>query len=91
MKAGYKLPRRAQIWAVVGRAGRMNGELILTSLNDLRTGIAHEGVVPTGFTMADFRDRLEQMRRFVAALDRGVSAHFCLGVIPRLNWNQEMC
>lgn len=80
-----------QIWAVVGRAGKMNGELILTSLNDLRTGIAHQGVVPPGFGLADYRDRLKQMRRFVAALDRGVSAHFCSGVIPRKDWNHEMC
>jgi hypothetical protein len=79
-----------QIWALVGRAGKMNGELILTSLNDLRTGIAHEGKVPPGFSLADFRDRLEQMRRFVAALDRGVSTHFCSGMIQRKDWNDVM-
>ncbi|WP_180721024.1 HEPN domain-containing protein [Paraburkholderia largidicola] len=79
-----------KIWAVVGKAGKMNGELILTSLNDLRTGIAHEGKVPPGFSLVDFRDRLEQMRRFVAALDRGISSHFCSGTISRAVWNGAM-
>jgi|WetSurMetagenome_2_1015567.scaffolds.fasta_scaffold349141_1 hypothetical protein len=77
-----------QIWALVGKAGKINGEMILTSLNDLRTEIAHEGKVPLGFRLGDFRDRLNQMRRLVAALDRGVSKHFCSGVIPRADWNQ---
>lgn len=78
------------IWAVVGKTGKMNGEMILTSLNDLRTSIAHEGKVPPGFSVDDFRDRLDQMRRFVAALDRGVSTHFCSGVTPRTAWNGAM-
>lgn len=78
------------IWTAMGKAGRMNGELILTSLNDLRTGIAHEGKVPPGFSLGDFRDRLRQMRRFVAALDRGVSAHFCSGLMSRTAWNGAM-
>lgn len=76
-----------QIWAVVSATGKMNSELILTSLNDLRTDIAHEGKVPTGFSFNDFRDRLEQMRRFVAALDRGMAKHFCSSVMPRATWN----
>lgn len=80
----------ARIWAVVSATGRMNSELILTSLNDLRTGIAHEGRVPPGFGLEDFRDRIEQMRRFVAALDRGVSARYCGSVIPRADWNRAM-
>jgi len=79
-----------KIWAVVSAAGRMNSELILTSLNDLRTDIAHEGKVPPGFGFSDFRDRLDQMRRFVAALDRGVSTHFCTGVMPRTTWNRAV-
>lgn len=78
------------IWAVVSRAGRLNSELILTSLNDLRTGIAHEGRVPTGFGLGDFLDRIDQMRRFVAALDRGVSTHFCPAVMSRAVWNGAM-
>lgn len=79
-----------QIWAVVGKAGKMNGEMILTSLNDLRTDIAHEGKVPPGFSLADFRNRIDQMNRLVAALDRGLSAHFCSGVMPRSTWNGAM-
>jgi hypothetical protein len=79
-----------QIWAMVGKAGKINGELILTSLNDLRTEIAHEGRIPPGFSLADFRDRLSQMRRFVAALDRGLSTHFCSALIPRTSWNVTM-
>jgi len=79
-----------QIWAVVSSSGRMNSELILRSLNDLRTGIAHEGRVPPGFSLGDFKSRLDQMRRFVAALDRGVSKHFCKGIIPRSVWNVAM-
>jgi hypothetical protein len=79
-----------KIWAVVGKAGRINGELILTSLNDLRTEIVHEGRVPAGFSLTDFRDRIDQMRRFVAALDRGVSSHFCSGPMPRAAWNGAM-
>lgn len=76
-----------QIWAIVSAAGRMNSELMLTSLNDLRTDIAHEGRVPPGFTLADYRDRLEQMRRFAAALDRAVATHFCSTVMARAAWN----
>lgn len=79
-----------KIWAVIGKAGRMNGEMILTSLNDLRTDIAHEGRVPPGFTIGDFRDRLDQMCRFVAALDRGVATHFCSATISRTRWNEAM-
>jgi hypothetical protein len=79
-----------QIWAVVSSAGRMNSELILTSLNDLRTGIAHEGMVPAGFGMTDFRMRIDQMSRFVAALDRGVSKYFCADMMDRVVWNSRM-
>jgi hypothetical protein len=75
------------IWALVSSAGRMNSEMILTSLNDLRTGIAHEGRVPVGFGMSDFRERIDQMLRFVAALDRGLSKHFCANVMSRSAWN----
>ncbi|WP_155755197.1 HEPN domain-containing protein [Burkholderia stagnalis] len=78
------------IWAVIGKAGKMNGELILTSLNDLRTDIAHEGKVPPGFSLPDFRDRLNQMRRFVAAIDRGVATHFCGSAMSRAAWNAAM-
>lgn len=78
------------IWTVVDRAGKMNGKLILTSLNDLRTGIAHQGRVSPGFSLVDFRERLGQMRRFVAALDRGIASHFCPGVMPRIDWNASM-
>jgi hypothetical protein len=80
-----------QIWAVIGRAGKMNGELVLTSLNDLRTGVAHEGRMPPEFSLSDYRERLKQMRSFVAALDRGVSACFCPSVMPRRDWNAKMC
>jgi len=79
-----------KIWAVVSSAGRMNSELVLTSLNDLRTDIAHEGKLPPDFSYTDFRSRLEQMRRFVAALDRGVSTHFCKSVISRTVWNRSV-
>ena len=79
-----------KIWAVVSAAGKMNSELILTSLNDLRTDIAHEGKVPPGFSVADLRDRLDQMLRFVAALDRGVSKYFCTDVMTRSIWNGSM-
>jgi hypothetical protein len=48
-----------EIWLVVGKAGKLNGELILTSLNDLRTEIAHEGKVPLGFNSS----RLESSPR----------------------------
>jgi hypothetical protein len=78
------------IWAVIGRAGKMNGQLILTSLNDLRTDIAHEGILPQGFGLTDFQDRFMKMRRFVAALDRGVSSHFCSRLIARTAWNTAM-
>ncbi|WZB74219.1 HEPN domain-containing protein [Achromobacter insuavis] len=79
-----------KIWDVVSRAGRMNSELTLTSLNDLRTGIAHEGRVPPNFGMSDFREKIQHMERFVAALDRGVAGHFCPAVINRTNWNIAM-
>lgn len=78
------------IWAAVGKAGKINGELMLTSLNDLRTSIVHEGKVPPGFSLGDFRNRLAQMRRFVAAIDRGVADHFCAGVIRRAAWNNSV-
>ncbi|MGA9655526.1 MAG: HEPN domain-containing protein [Polyangia bacterium] len=78
------------IWAVIGKAGRINGQLILSSLNDLRTDIAHEGRLPPGLSLTDFRDRFQKMRRFVAALDRGVSTHFCSEWIARADWNRAM-
>jgi hypothetical protein len=78
------------IWTVIDRVGRMNCKLILTSLNDLRTGIAHQGRVSPGFSLIDFRERLDQMRRFVAALDRGLSNHFCPRMIARADWNSSM-
>lgn len=78
------------VWAVISSTGRMNSELILTSLNDLRAGIAHEGKVPVGFGMSDFKGRIDQMRRFVAALDRGLSTHFCEHVMSRMVWNDQM-
>lgn len=77
------------IWSLIGKSGRINGELILTSLNDLRTSIVHDGSVPTGFGMADFMGKIEQMQRFVAALDRAISTHFGK-VIPRVTWEQEV-
>lgn len=79
-----------QIWAVIGRAGRMNGKLLLTSLNDLRTEIAHEGKVPPGFSLRDCKSRVEQMKRLVAALDRGILDHFCSCVMSRAAWNRAM-
>lgn len=79
-----------RIWNLISQAGRMNSELTLTSLNDLRTGIAHEGRVPPNFGMIDFRQRLEQMKKFVAALDRGVAGHFCPAVLTRATWNGAM-
>lgn len=78
------------VWAMIGRAGKFNAELTLSSLNDLRTGIAHEGVVPPAFSLRDLKNRLEQMRRFVGALDRGFSAHFCSCMISRKGWNEAM-
>lgn len=78
------------IWPVIGRAGRMNGELVLTSLNDLRTDIAHEGKLPPSFSWSDFKDKLEQMRRFVAAIDRGVANQFCNRSMSRAQWNAAM-
>ncbi|QDE38024.1 hypothetical protein FIV34_01845 [Luteibacter pinisoli] len=78
------------IWPVINSAGKMNGELMLTSLNDLRTGIAHEGRVPPGFSLSDFKGRIDQMERFVAALDRGISKYYCGVVMPRSVWNSQM-
>ncbi|MGA4045537.1 HEPN domain-containing protein [Ralstonia nicotianae] len=79
-----------RIWVIIGKAGRMDGELILRSLNDLRTDIAHEGKIPPGFSLSDFRNRLDQMRRLVAAIDRGVSKHFCTKAMTRSTWNVAM-
>ena len=77
-------------WACINRAGKFNGVLVLTSLNDLRTNIAHEGRVPTPFTYRDFKKNLEQMKKFVGAVDRGVSGHFCQALMTRSQWNTEM-
>lgn len=79
------------IWAPVGKYGRMNGEMTITSLNDLRTGIAHEGKVPPGFSLTDFKCRMNTMRRLVAAIDRAVSNHFCNASISRSDWNKIVC
>ena len=75
---------------LVSSTGPINSELILTSLNDLRTGIAHDGRVPPGFSMSDFRERLDQMQEFVAAMDRGVASFFCGALIRRGLWNAVM-
>ena len=78
------------LWAPLGAASRTDAEKLLTSLNDLRTSIAHEGRVPTGFGLRDFRERLAQMKSFVAAIDRSIAAHFCKDAISRTTWNQSM-
>jgi len=79
-----------KLWPVLSAAGRFNAELTLTSLNDLRTAVAHDGSVPAGFGIRDFRDRLSKMEAFVAALDRCIATHFCSGPIPRGSWNQAI-
>lgn len=79
-----------RIWADVSRLGRFNAEFTLTSLNDVRTAIAHDGQVPPGFSIRDFRDRLDQMGRFVAAMDRCVADHFCTGPMARADWNRRV-
>lgn len=78
------------LWAIVGKAGRIDGKLLLTSLNDIRTNIAHEGKIPPNFSLADFRDRMKQMSSIVAAIDRGLSSHFCSKAIKRSAWNKLM-
>ena len=78
------------LWAVASAAGSFNAELTLTSLNDLRTAIAHDGHVPNGFGMRDFRDRLDLMQDFVAAVDRCIADHFCSAAVTRLAWNRGM-
>lgn len=79
-----------QLWPVVNSTGRFDGEKSLTSLNDLRTAIAHDGAVPAGFGIQDFRERLEQMKHFVGIVDRCVASHFCPGHISRPAWNKAM-
>lgn len=79
-----------KLWAKVSAAGHFNSELTLTSLNDLRTAIAHDGQVPAGFGLQDFRDRIRQMDKFVAALDRSIAEHFCSGPMKRAFWNVEV-
>jgi len=79
-----------KIWQVIGRAGSINSELTLKSLNDLRTGIAHEGEIPQGFSLSDLKARLDLMKKFVAALDRGVAGHYCSGPLSRADWNRWM-
>jgi hypothetical protein len=79
-----------RIWAGVSSTGKFNAEFTLTSLNDLRTAIAHDGQLPPGFGIRDFRDKLAQMERFVAALDRCVAAHFCASSMSRVVWNREV-
>lgn len=78
------------LWASVSATGKFDSKLILTSLNDLRTSIAHDGRVPPGFSIPDFKDRLSKMRRFVGALDRALASHFCSNAVPRQVWNQAM-
>lgn len=80
----------SNLWAVASAAGRFNAELTLTSLNDLRTAIAHDGHVPVEFGMRDFRERLDSMRAFVAALDRCTADHFCSGTMSRPAWNRAL-
>ena len=79
-----------QFWAVVSAAGRFNAELTLRSLNDLRTAVAHDGEVPPGFGLCDFRERISSMADFVAAVDRSVATHFCSGAMTRVAWNRSV-
>lgn len=79
-----------RIWDAIGKKGRIDGRLILTSLNDLRTGVAHEGRWPPGHGLTHLDDDLKNMKKLVGALDRVVSAHFCSGAIARTVWNREM-
>jgi len=79
----------SNIFSSISRVARTDSKLLLTSLNDLRTGIAHNGATPPAFSARDFRDRARQMSVFVAALDRVVATHFCQ-VMRRQQWNRTV-
>jgi hypothetical protein len=79
------------IWNDMGRAGRFNAELTLTSLNDLRTNIVHEGRLSQGLSLIDMQNRLNQIRHFIGILDRVIAKHFCGTLISRSAWNTHVC
>jgi hypothetical protein len=78
------------IWAEVGRIAKFNGALVLQSLNDIRTEVAHDGTVPVAFGFPEFRQALQHMERLVRAFDRAISSHFCSCVVKRTQWNLLM-
>ena len=55
-------------------AAKTNMELILDSFNDIRTAVAHDGIIP-GASQKDIIVQLKRMKRFVATLDRVVYKH----------------
>ena len=58
-----------EIFNELNRAAKSDLQSDLTSFNDLRTTIAHEGI-PIGLNDYDIKNKLNHMKRFVAHLDR---------------------
>jgi hypothetical protein len=97
---GYPSPRNLQrlfnrlgiasIWSQIDPISKMNNKRVLTSLNDIRTSIVHDGVVPPGFSIADHRNYTAQSFRIVIAIDRAIASHFCATIVSRPDWNARM-
>jgi hypothetical protein len=97
---GYPSPKNLQrlfnrlgitsIWAQIDPISRMNNKIVLTSLNDIRTSIVHDGVVPPGFSIIDHRNYTAQSFRLVIAIDRAIASHFCATIVSWPDWNARM-
>lgn len=68
----------------VNAQARANMEAKLNSFNDLRTAIAHSGI-PTGMSFADVVARVNDVKKFVASLDK-VSYKHITSVSSRAHW-----
>lgn len=97
---GYPSPRNIQrlfnrigitsVWSQVDPISRMDNRRVLTSLNDIRTSIVHDGIVPPGFGLVDHRRYTAQIFRLVRAIDQVIAHHFCATMISWADWNTHM-
>ena len=78
------------IWTQIDPISRMDNKRVLTSLNDIRTSIVHDGVVPPGFNLTDHKKYTGQVYLLVNAIDRVIANHFCATMISCSDWNARM-
>lgn len=80
----------SDLFGLVSADGGFNSKITLTSLNDIRSVIAHSGGVSNGFLVKEFKDYVKKMVKFVVSLDRVISGHFKT-LLSSKDFNRIVC